>query len=185
MKHKTQLFLAVAVSAAGIAFGATRQESNWDQPKFATSDIIVERDDRAVVERAELKKPEREAMQAEINPATVSARTIEVTESTFSSLVLNSDKPVLVDFGAEWCGACRLLEPVIHELANELGGQAIVTQVDVDANPRLAAHYGIQALPTLLVIKNGEVVDKVVGVASKAELRDKIDSQTDEHATLL
>ena len=116
---------------------------------------------------------------------TPSTRVIEVTDATFPSLVLGSDKPVLVDFGAMWCGACRILEPMIDELAKELGGQAVVVQVDVDANPQLAARYGIQALPTLLVFKDGEVVDKVVGVTPKDELRAIIDSQTDGRRTVI
>lgn len=127
---------------------------------------------------AEQMRKREEALKSQ--PKNVSQQAIEVSESTFSSLVLDSDKPVLVSFGAQWCGACRKIDPSIQELAKELKGQAVVTQVDVDASPRLAKHFGIQALPTLLVFKNGKLVDKVVGVATKSELLAKlISKQTD------
>lgn len=127
---------------------------------------------------AEQAKARENASKPQANK--VSKQAIEVNDSTFSSLVLESDKPVLVDFGAQWCGACRMLDPVIQELAKELEGKAVVTQVDVDASPQLAQHFGIEALPTLLVFKNGKLIDKVVGVASKADLLAKlIPKQTD------
>ncbi|WP_261342871.1 thioredoxin [Symmachiella dynata] len=110
---------------------------------------------------------------------------MDVTDATFSSVVLDNDLPVLVDFGADWCGACRMIEPVIHELASDLGGQAVVAQVDVDDNPQIAARYGIKALPTLMVFKDGQPVEKVVGAARKAELRARIDSHSAPSKTLL
>ena len=183
MQHKSQFFLAMAVTAAGFALWSTRHNLFQKESDAAPVEIIVEREPSTNVTQPTWNEPappvRRPPAPAQAETQTGPARAIDVTDDTFASLVLGSDKPVLVDFGADWCGACRMLEPTIHELAGELGGQATVARMDVDANPEVAAQYGIQALPTLLVFKNGEVVDGVVGVASKAELRAKMDSQSD------
>lgn len=101
---------------------------------------------------------------------------LEFTDSNFDELVLNSDKPVLVDFWAEWCGPCRMVGPIVEELSNDYDGKAVIGKVNVDENQDVAAKYGIRNIPTLLVFKNGEIVDKQVGVAPKNVLAGKLDS---------
>ena len=101
---------------------------------------------------------------------------IEVNDANFEELVLKSDKPVLVDFWAEWCGPCRMVAPVVEELSNDYEGKILVVKVDVDSNPDTAVKFGIRNIPTILFIKDGEVVDKHVGAAPKASLAEKIDA---------
>ena len=101
---------------------------------------------------------------------------VELTDSNFQELVLNSDKPVLVDFWAAWCGPCRMLGPIIEELHDDFQGKAIVGKVDVDNNQQVSMDYGIRNIPTVLIFKNGEVVDKFVGVAPKASIAEKLNS---------
>ncbi len=101
---------------------------------------------------------------------------LEVTDATFDEVVLKSDKPVLVDFWAAWCGPCRMLAPVVDELHNDFDGKAVVAKVDVDNQQEFAGKYGVRNIPTVLIFKNGEVVEKQVGVAAKnvyAELIEK------------
>lgn len=102
---------------------------------------------------------------------------LEITDANFEELVMNSDKPVLVDFWAEWCGPCRMVGPIVEELATEYDGKAVVGKVNVDNNQAIAGKYGIRNIPTLLVFKNGEIVDKQVGVAPKTTLAAKLDAQ--------
>lgn len=102
---------------------------------------------------------------------------LEFTESNFEELVLKSDKPVLVDFWAEWCGPCRMVGPVVDEIFNEYQDKAVIGKVNVDQNPAISAKYGIRSIPTILFIKNGEVVDKSVGAVPKASLTEKLDAQ--------
>lgn len=101
---------------------------------------------------------------------------VEITDSNFQELVLNSDKPVLVDFWAAWCGPCRMLGPIIEELHGDYDGKAVVGKVDVDNNQQIAMEFGIRNIPTVLIFKNGEVVDKFVGVAPKATIAEKLNS---------
>ena len=101
---------------------------------------------------------------------------LQVTDASFDVVVLKSDKPVLVDFWATWCGPCRMLGPVIEELATEYEGRVVVGKVDVDNNQEFAAKYGVRNIPTVLVFKDGEVVGRQVGVAAKKTYTDALDS---------
>ncbi len=100
---------------------------------------------------------------------------LELTDANFEELAVKSDKPVVVDFWAEWCGPCRMVAPVVEELSKDYEGRAIVGKVDVDTNNEVSAKYGIRNIPTILFLKNGEVVDKQVGAAPKAALAEKLE----------
>lgn len=101
---------------------------------------------------------------------------LEVTDATFNEVVLLSDKPVMVDFWAAWCGPCRMVAPIMDQLTTEYEGKATIAKVDVDSNQEFAAKYGVRNIPTVLVFKGGEVVEKQVGVAPKATYAQKIDA---------
>lgn len=102
---------------------------------------------------------------------------IEITDANFEELVLKSDKPVLLDFWAEWCGPCRMVGPVVEEIAKEYDGQALIGKINVDNNPELSVRFGIRNIPALLYFKDGEVVDKQVGAVPKSVLAQKLDKQ--------
>lgn len=101
---------------------------------------------------------------------------LAITDATFDEVVLQSDKPVLVDFWAAWCGPCRMVGPIIDEVSNEYEGKAIVGKVDVDANQEFAAKFGVRNIPTVLVFHKGEVVARQVGVAQKSTYTNAIDA---------
>ncbi len=98
----------------------------------------------------------------------------EFTDSNFKETAIDSSGLKVVDFWAEWCGPCRLVGPIIDELSTEYDGKAVVGKVDVDSNPEISMKYGVRSIPTILFIKDGEVVDKHVGVATKATLESKM-----------
>ncbi|MAI92727.1 MAG: thioredoxin [Flavobacteriaceae bacterium] len=101
---------------------------------------------------------------------------LEITDSNFEETVLKSDKPVLVDFWAAWCGPCRMVGPIIDEISEEYEGKAVVGKVDIDSNQQYAAQFGVRNIPTVLVFKNGELVDRKVGVSSKNDYAQALDS---------
>jgi len=100
---------------------------------------------------------------------------IEATDGNFDEMVLQSDKPVIVDFWAEWCGPCRMVGPIVEEVGVEYDGKAVVAKVDVDSNPGITARYGIRNIPTILFFKNGEVADKQVGAVPKSTIVNKLE----------
>lgn len=100
---------------------------------------------------------------------------LQMTDANFNEL-LNSGKPLVVDFWAEWCGPCRMVAPIIEELAEEYGDRVLIGKMDVDKNDEVCAQFGIRNIPTILFFKNGQLVDKQVGAAQKAALAAKIDA---------
>jgi len=101
---------------------------------------------------------------------------LEITDANFEEIVLKSDKPVLLDFWAVWCGPCRMVGPLVEEIAKEYEGKAVVGKVDVDSNPAVSGKFGIRNIPTILFFKNGEIVDKQVGAVPKQTLVNKLEA---------
>ena len=104
------------------------------------------------------------------------SKPIAVTDETFGAEVLKSETPVLVDFWATWCGPCRMVAPIVEQIADEYEGRLKVTKVDVDANPYAPSIYGIRGIPTLLIFKNGKLAEQIVGAVPKKLLVGKIDA---------
>jgi thioredoxin 1 len=102
---------------------------------------------------------------------------LQITDANFEELVLKSDKPVVLDFWAEWCGPCRMVGPIIEEMSTEYDGKAVIGKVDVDNNPEVSMKFGIRNIPTILFFKNGQVVDKQVGAVPKNVLAQKLEAQ--------
>jgi thioredoxin 1 len=103
-------------------------------------------------------------------------KTMELTDSNFDE-VIKGEKPVLVDFWAEWCGPCKMIGPLVEELAGDYEGKAVIAKLNVDENPEVTARYGVRSIPTLLVFKNGQIVDKQVGAVPKSVLASKLQAQ--------
>jgi len=99
---------------------------------------------------------------------------IEITDANFDQEVLKSDKPVLIDFWAVWCGPCKMVAPVVEEIANEYNGKLKVGKLDVDSNPEVSMKFGIRSIPTLMVFKGGKVVEQIIGAVPKRNLLDKL-----------
>ena len=105
------------------------------------------------------------------------SKPLELTDSNFAEEVEKSDKPVLVDFWAEWCGPCRMVGPIVDELAGEYEGKAKVGKVNVDNNPDVSVKFGIRSIPALLIFKDGEVVDQIIGAVPKNQIKKQLDAQ--------
>lgn len=101
---------------------------------------------------------------------------IEVNDQNFEEVVLKSDKPVMVDFWAEWCGPCRMIAPIVKEMSDEYSGKAVIAKLDVDSSPNTPAQFGIRNIPTILFFKGGQVVDKQVGAVPKGTLTGKLNA---------
>ena len=101
---------------------------------------------------------------------------INLNRNNFEEIVLNSDKPVLIDFWATWCGPCRMQSPIIEELSNELEGSAVLAKLNVDESPELAAQFSVMSIPTLVFMKDGKIVDRKTGVTPKATLLSMLNS---------
>jgi thioredoxin 1 len=103
-------------------------------------------------------------------------KAIELTDQNFDSII-NDEKPVLVDFWAEWCGPCKMIGPLVEELASDYEGRAVIAKLNVDENPNVTARFGVRNIPTLLVFKKGQVVDKQIGAVPKSVLSSKLAAQ--------
>jgi thioredoxin 1 len=101
---------------------------------------------------------------------------LEITDANFDAEVVNSDKPVLLDFWAVWCGPCKMIAPIVKELASEYDGKAKIGKLDVDNNQQTAMKFGIRSIPTLLIFKDGKVVDQIVGAVPKQQITNKLNS---------
>lgn len=101
---------------------------------------------------------------------------VELTDANFDEIIKNSDKPIVIDLWAEWCGPCRMITPIMEDLDKEYDGKAIITKLNVDENPETTGKFGVRNIPTVLFLKNGEVVDKQVGAVPKQVLAGKLEA---------
>lgn len=106
----------------------------------------------------------------------MAGHTIEITDANFDSVVMNAAKPALIDFWAVWCGPCRTIAPIVEQIAEEYADTAVVGKLDVDSNRDTAVKFGIQAIPTLLLVKDGQIADRIVGTVDKNTLKAKLDA---------
>jgi len=106
----------------------------------------------------------------------MAGKALEVTDGNFNDVIMNAEVPALVDFWAVWCGPCRVVAPIVEELAEEYAGRAVIGKMDVDQNKQVATQLGIQAIPTLIIVKGGEIADRIVGVIDKNSLRARLDA---------
>jgi thioredoxin 1 len=106
----------------------------------------------------------------------MAGKALEVTDGNFHDVIMSADVPALVDFWAVWCGPCRVVAPIVEELAEEYAGRAVIGKMDVDQNKQVATQLGIQAIPTLLIVKGGQIADRIVGVVDKNSLRARLDA---------
>jgi len=120
-------------------------------------------------------KHAQHTFEIHINLSNKTIMAVEITDKNFDELVLQSDKPVVIDFWAEWCGPCRMVGPIVEEMSTEYSGKAVIGKVNVDENPEVSARFGIRNIPTILFIKGGEMVDKSVGAVPKNVLTEKLD----------
>jgi thioredoxin 1 len=102
------------------------------------------------------------------------SQVLEANDTNFDSEVMKSDRPVLVDFSAAWCGPCKKLEPIVDEIAGDFDGRLKVVKVDVDSSPSTAARFGVMSVPTLLLVSDGAVKDQMIGLLSKQALADRV-----------
>ena len=101
---------------------------------------------------------------------------VELTDANIEQIALQADQPVMIDFWAEWCGPCRMVGPIVEEMHGDYEGKAVIAKVNVDENPNISAKFGIRNIPTIIFLKNGEMVDKSVGAVPKNVLTDKMDN---------
>jgi len=106
----------------------------------------------------------------------MAGKALEVTDANFEDAILNAERPALVDFWAVWCGPCRIVSPIVEEIAEEYDGRLVVGKLDVDSNRDTAVRFGIQAIPTILLVKDGEIADRIVGAVDKNSLKTKLDA---------
>ena len=109
--------------------------------------------------------------------------TVKVTDESFESKVLRSDKPVLVDFWAEWCGPCRMIAPILEKMAEEYAGTLKIAKLDVDSNPQTMMKFGVQSIPTLILFKDGQPVERIIGYMPKERLLSRIRPHIGQAAT--
>ncbi len=113
----------------------------------------------------------------------MAGKTIAVTDDTFEQQVLQSDRPVMVDFWAPWCGPCRAVAPILEDLATEYDNRVVIAKVNTDENPRYMTEYGIMAIPTMIIFKNGQVVDRIEGAGPRSFYKSRLDTVLSEGVT--
>ena len=106
----------------------------------------------------------------------MTGKAFEVTDTDFDEMIMNADRPALVDFWAVWCGPCRIVGPIVEEIATEFDGRVVVAKMEVDQNRDTAVKFGIQDIPTLLLVKDGEIADRIVGAVDKNSIKTKLEA---------